>query len=63
VEIEPEMVMIAIFGLDIKGIEINAPKTKPSTAKKRIDQSQRRNNLLADSSLGISIFLVDSYLA
>ena len=46
------MVMIAIFGLGIAGIEIKPPKIRPSRAKNGIELSQQRTNLLADSNLG-----------
>ena len=47
--------MVAIFGLGITGIAIANPKIKLSKTKKGIEVNQRRNNLLVDSNLGITI--------
>jgi hypothetical protein len=52
--------MVATVGLGITGIAITTPRIKPSTTKQRIDQSQRRINLLVDSSLDITLLLITS---
>ena len=57
------MEMMARFGSGVRAIEISAPKARPSKINKGIDQSQRRNNLLIDTSLDIIIFPPDSYPA
>jgi len=53
--------MVAIFGLVMTGIEIKAPRIKPSKIKEGIEVSHRRINFLADSSLDILVLPLVGY--